>query len=73
MKLAAASSQQAVVGDVLRQRVREDVGRLVSRRAFVQKLVAAELIEVRNDIGRSVPHSHQQPERHLAADDGRRL
>ena len=73
MELAAAARQQAVVGDVLCQRVLEDVDRLVTRRALVQELLAAQLDEVRADVRRRVPHARQHPERHLAAEDGRRL
>ncbi len=50
MEVAAAARQQAVVGDVLRQRVLEDEGRLVARRALVEELEPAQLIEVCADV-----------------------
>ena len=65
-----AGGQQALVGDLLGERVLEDVHRLGRSAQLVQELEAPQLAERGLERASVAPHGSQQPRRDLAAEDG---
>jgi hypothetical protein len=65
--------EQALVRDVLRQGVLEDVGRLLGFGLLVDELQPLQLQQVRVDPARAFPDRPEQPERELTPEDRRRL
>ena len=66
----AAGGEQALVGDLLGERVLEDVHRFDRSAQLVQELEAPQLAERGPERERVAPHGSQQPRRDLAAEDG---
>src|SRR5215468_9194633 len=73
MQRAAALAQEAVIGDVLDDRVLEDVRRLLQRPLLVDELEALQLAEQLLETLAHLRHATQQAHEELASDNRRDL
>lgn len=67
VKVTTNAGEQAVVGDILGQRVPEDEHRFVAARPFIQELLPAEVQQLGADVGRAA-HPREEAQWDLAAE-----